>query len=245
VMTTNCLQRPRRSYADRIFTTGLVGWPDIAYISDREGDRPKDFSPVIERALKCPPPTELEHGTMPIGFAHAAVLGVADKVVSAVKSGAIKRFVVMAGCDGHLKARQYYTDVARALPPDTVILTAGCAKFRYNKLGLGEIGGIPRVLDAGQCNDSYSLVVIAMKLAEAFGVGHVNDLPLSYDIAWYEQKAVLVLLALLSLGVKKIRLGPTLPAFVSPQVLNVLVDKFQLQPATTVEQDVALMLAGK
>lgn len=245
VMTTNCLQRPRRSYADRIFTTGLVGWPDIAYIPDREGDRPKDFSPVIERALKCAPPTELEHGTMPIGFAHAAVLGVADKVVSAVKSGAIKRFVVMAGCDGHLKARQYYTDVARALPPDTVILTAGCAKFRYNKLGLGEIGGIPRVLDAGQCNDSYSLVVIAMKLAEAFGVGHVNDLPLSYDIAWYEQKAVLVLLALLSLGVKKIRLGPTLPAFVSPQVLNVLVDKFQLQPTTTVEQDVALMLAGK
>jgi hydroxylamine reductase len=245
VMTTNCLQKPRRTYADRIFTTGLVGWPDLAYLPDREPGQPKDFSPVIERARQCLPPTELEHGTIPIGFAHAAVLGVADKVVAAVKSGAIKRFVVMAGCDGHLKDRQYFTDVARALTPETVILTAGCAKFRYNKLGLGDIGGIPRVLDAGQCNDSYSLVVIAMKLAEAFGVGHVNDLPLSYDIAWYEQKAVLVLLALLSLGVKKIHLGPTLPAFVSPQVLNVLVDKFEIQPTTTVDQDVALMLAGR
>ncbi|HIP95922.1 MAG TPA: hydroxylamine reductase, partial [Anaerolineae bacterium] len=245
LMTTNCLVKPKESYRDRIFTTGLVGWPGVPHIPDRQDGAQKDFGPVIAKALESGSPQELEQGTIPIGFAHAAVLSVADKVVEAVKSGAIKRFVVMAGCDGRHKTREYYTEMAKSLPHDTVILTAGCAKYRYNKLNLGDINGIPRILDAGQCNDSYSLVVIAQKLAEAFGLSDINDLPISYDIAWYEQKAVIVLLALLSLGVKKIRLGPTLPAFVSPNVLKVLVEKFDIKPITTVEEDLAAMMAGE
>ncbi len=245
LMTTNCLFKPRDSYRDRMFTTGPAGYPGIPHIPERAADGHKDFGAVIAKALQSGSPQELERGTMPIGFAHASVLGVADKVVAAVKSGAIKRFVVMAGCDGRHKEREYFTDVAKALPADSVILTAGCAKYRYNKLDLGDIGGIPRVLDAGQCNDSYSLVVVAQKLAEVFNVGHINDLPLYFDIGWYEQKAVIVLLALLSLGVKHIRLGPTLPAFISPGVLKVLVDNFDLKPTTTVEQDVAAIVAGK
>ncbi len=245
LMTTNCMVKPRASYKDRIFTTGMVGYPGVRHIADRANGTQKDFGPVIERALQCPGPDELEQGSIPVGFAHASVMSVADKVVEAVKTGAIKRFVVMAGCDGRQSERKYYTDVAEALPQDTVILTAGCAKYRYNKLNLGDIGGIPRVLDAGQCNDSYSLVVIAQKLAEVFGVADINDLPISYDIAWYEQKAVIVLLALLYLGVKKIRLGPTLPAFLSPNVINVLVDKFEVAPIGAVEADVQAMLAGR
>ena len=245
LMTTNCIVKPKPSYQDKIFTTGMAGWPGVQHIPDRQGGGQKDFGPVIARALELGSPQELEQGTIPIGFAHTAVLSVADKVVEAVKSGAIKRFVVMAGCDGRHKTRQYYTDVANNLPHDTVILTAGCAKYRYNKLDLGDINGIPRVLDAGQCNDSYSLVVIAQKLAEAFGLDDINDLPISYDIAWYEQKAVIVLLALLSLGVKNIRLGPTLPAFISPNVLNVLVENFDIKPITTVEEDLAAIVAGK
>jgi len=245
LMTTNCIIKPKKSYKDRIFTTGMTGWPGVPHIPDRVDGGQKDFGPVIATALKSGSPQELEHGTIPIGFAHAAVLSVADKVVEAVKSGAIKRFVVMAGCDGRHKTRQYYTEMAQSLPHDTVILTAGCAKYRYNKLDLGDIGGIPRILDAGQCNDSYSLVVIAQKLAEAFGLDDINDLPISYDIGWYEQKAVIVLLALLSLGVKNIRLGPTLPAFISPNVLNVLVENFAIKPITTVEQDLAAILAGE
>ena len=245
LMTTNCIVKPKESYRDRIFTTGLVGWPGVPHIPDRQDGGQKDFGPVIAKALESGSPQELEQGTIPAGFAHAAVLSVADKVVEAVKSGAIKRFVVMAGCDGRHKTRQYYTEVARSLPRDTVILTAGCAKYRYNKLDLGDISGIPRILDAGQCNDSYSLVVIAQKLAEVFGLSDINDLPISYDIAWYEQKAVIVLLALLSLGVKKIRLGSTLPAFVSPNVLKVLVEKFDIKPITTVEEDLAAMMAGE
>ena len=243
LLTTNCLVPPRPGYRDRLFTTGPAGWPGVPHIADRQDGAPKDFSPLIARALELGSPQPLEEGRIPIGFAHAAVLSVADQVIEAVKSGAIKRFVVMAGCDGRQKAREYYTDVAKALPRDAVILTAGCAKYRYNKLGLGEIGGIPRVLDAGQCNDSYSLVVVALKLAEALGIEDVNDLPIEYDIAWYEQKAVLVLLALLSLGVKHIRLGPTLPAFVSPNVLKLLVETFDIKPTTTVEQDIAEMTA--
>ncbi len=244
LLTTNCLIPPKESYQDRLFTTGLVGWPDVPHIPDRVNGEQKDFSPVIAKALASESPQPLEVGQIPIGFAHAAVLSVADQVVEAVKSGAIKRFVVMAGCDGRHKTRDYYTELAQALPADSVILTAGCAKYRYNKLDLGDIGGIPRVLDAGQCNDSYSLVVIAQKLAEAFGLDDINDLPIAYDIAWYEQKAVLVLLALLSLGVKHIRLGPTLPAFVSPGVLDVLVEKFDIQPITTVEEDLAAIVSG-
>ena len=245
LMTTNCIIKPRKSYKDRIFTTGMTGWPGIQHIPDRVDGGQKDFEPVIAKALESGSPQELEHGTIPIGFAHAAVLSVADKVVEAVKSGAIKRFVVMAGCDGRHKTRQYYTEMAESLPHDTVILTAGCAKYRYNKLDLGDIGGIPRILDAGQCNDSYSLVVIAQKLAGAFGLDDINDLPISYDIGWYEQKAVIVLLALLSLGVKNIRLGPTLPAFISPNVLNVLVESFDIKPITTVEEDLAAIVAGE
>ena len=245
LMTTNCLFKPRDSYKNRIFTTGAAGYPGWPHIADRPAGGHKDFSAVIAKALQSGSPQELEHGTIPIGFAHETVLGVADQVVAAVKSGAVKRFVVMAGCDGRHKEREYYTEVAKALPQDALILTAGCAKYRYNKLDLGAIGGIPRVLDAGQCNDSYSLVVVAQKLAQAFGVGHINDLPISYDIGWYEQKAVIVLLALLSLGVKHIRLGPTLPAFVSPGVLKVLVQNFDLKPISTVEQDVAAIVAGK
>ena len=245
LLTTNCLIKPRDSYKDRLFTTGPAGYPGIPHIADRPVGGQKDFGTVIAKALASGSPVELEKGTIPIGFAHATVLSVADKVIAAVKSGALKRFVVMAGCDGRHKERQYFTDVAEALPSDTIILTAGCAKYRYNKLDLGDIGGIPRVLDAGQCNDSYSLVVVALKLAEAFGVSHPNELPISYDIGWYEQKAVIVLLALLSLGVKNIRLGPTLPAFVSPNVLQVLVKNFDIKPISTVEADVASIAVGK
>ncbi len=244
LMTTNCITPPRPSYIGRLFTTGLAGWPGVAHIPDRAPGAQKDFSAVIARARECAGPVALESGTMPIGFAHQTVLGVADQVIAAVQEGAIKRFVVMAGCDGRQVTRGYYEQVARSLPADTVILTAGCAKYRYNKLNLGDIGGIPRVLDAGQCNDSYSLVVIAQALAKAFGVQDINDLPISYDIAWYEQKAVIVLLALLSLGVKHIRLGPTLPAFLSPGVAKVLVDAFDVMPIGTVPADVAAIYAG-
>ncbi len=233
LLTTNCLVPPRNSYKDRVYTTGIVGFEGLKHIDD---GNPKDFSEIIEHAKKCSSPEKIDDGEITIGFAHNATLSVADKIVDAVKTGKIKRFVVMAGCDGRRTNRQYYTDFAKALSSDTAILTAGCAKYRYNKLGLGDIGGIPRVIDAGQCNDSYSLVVIAQKLAEVFGVG-LNELPISFNIAWYEQKAVLVLLSLLSLGVKNIMLGPTLPAFVSPNVLKVLVEKFNIQPNSTVEND--------
>jgi len=239
LMTTNCIQKPTRHYADRIFTTGMVGWPEIPHIGERPLGGRKDFSAVIAKALTCPSPTPLEEGTILVGFARQAILDRADAVIGAIQSGAIKRFVVMAGCDGRQKERSYYTDLATALPQDHVILTAGCAKYRYNKLSLGDINGIPRVLDAGQCNDSYSLVAVALKLAEVFGVESVNDLPIAYDIAWYEQKAVLVLLALLYLNVKQIRLGPTLPAFLTPNVIKVLVEKFELQPMGSVDGDLA------
>jgi hydroxylamine reductase len=245
LLTTNCLIKPRDSYKGRLFTTGATGWPRIRHIPDRVAGKQKDFSELIAKALESGSPQPLEEGTIPIGYAHHTVLSVADRVIQGIKSGAIKRFVVMAGCDGRHKERAYFTEVAKALPQDMIILTAGCAKYRYNKLNLGTIGGIPRVLDAGQCNDSYSLVAVALKLAEAFGVKHPNELPISYDIAWYEQKAVIVLLALLSLGVKNIRLGPTLPAFVSPNVLKVLVDRFDLKPTTAVEADVAAIVMGK
>ncbi|MDP8247777.1 MAG: hydroxylamine reductase [Candidatus Tritonobacter lacicola] len=242
LMTTNCIIPVRDSYKDRIFTTGMAGYPGVRHIPDRVDGRPKDFSPLIELAKKCEPPEEIETGAIVGGFAHNQVLALADKVVEAVKSGAIRRFVVMAGCDGRHKTRSYYTEVAEQLPGDTVILTAGCAKYRYNKLNLGDIGGIPRLLDAGQCNDCYSLVVIALKLKEVFGLEDINELPISYDIAWYEQKAVAVLLALLYLGVKGIRLGPTLPAFLSPNVLKVLVEKFDIKPIGTPEEDLKAML---
>jgi hydroxylamine reductase len=247
ILTTNCLIpiKSDNTYKDRLFTTGVVNYPGAAHIADRPEGGAKDFSPAIERAKKCAPPTEIETGKIVGGFAHHQVLALADKVVAAVKSGAIKRFVVMAGCDGRHKSRSYFTEVAESLPKDTVILTAGCAKYRYNKLALGDIGGIPRVLDAGQCNDSYSLVVIAMKLKEVFGLKDINELPISYDIAWYEQKAVAVLLALLFLGVKGIRLGPTLPGFLSPAVAGVLVEKFNIKPIGAVADDVAAMMAGK
>jgi hydroxylamine reductase len=223
----------------------MTGYPGVNHIPDRLEGGVKDFSEIIELAKKCDPPVEIETGKIVGGFAHNQVLALADKVVDAVKSGAIKRFIVMAGCDGRQKARNYFTEVAEQLPKDTVILTAGCAKYRYNKLDLGDIGGIPRILDAGQCNDSYSLAVIALKLKEVFELDDINDLPISFDIGWYEQKAVAVLLALLSLGVKGIRLGPTLPAFVSPAVLNVLVDKFDIKPTGEVEADIEAMMAGK
>jgi len=247
LLTTNCLVpvKKENTYLDRLFTTGVVSYPGAKHIPDRQKGGVKDFSQLIETAKKCAAPREIETGTLVGGFAHNQVMALADKVVEAVKSGAIKRFVVMAGCDGRFKSRDYYTDVAKHLPKDTVILTAGCAKYRYNKLDLGDIGGIPRVLDAGQCNDSYSLAVIALKLKEAFGLDDVNKLPISYDIAWYEQKAVAVLLALLSLGVKGIRLGPTLPGFLSPTVADVLVKNFGITPISTVEEDVAAMMAGK
>jgi hydroxylamine reductase len=233
------------TYLDRLYTTGVVGYEGATHIPERPEGGAKNFSAMIAQARKCPPPTEIETGTIVGGFAHHQVLALADKVVEAVKSGAIKRFVVMAGCDGRQKSRGYYTEVAQNLPKDTIILTAGCAKFRYNKLDLGDIGGIPRVLDAGQCNDSYSLAVIALKLKEVFGLDDINDLPVSYDIAWYEQKAVAVLLALLALGVKGIRLGPTLPGFLSPAVANVLVENFDIKPIGTVQDDIAAMMAGK
>jgi len=247
LMTTNCIIPIKKdnTYQERIFTTGMTGYPGVKHIPDRKEGGTKDFSEIIELAKKCDPPVEIETGKIVGGFAHDQVLALADKVVDAVKSGAIKRFVVMAGCDGRQKTRSYYTEVAEQLPDDTVILTAGCAKYRYNKLDLGDIGGIPRVLDAGQCNDSYSLAVIALKLKEVFGLEDINDLPISYDISWYEQKAVAVLLALLFLGVKGIRLGPTLPAFVSPNVLKVLVEKFDIKPIGEVKADVESMMAGR
>jgi len=247
ILTTNCLVplKKENTYLDRLFTTGVVAYPGAIHIVDRQEGGSKDFSAVIEAAKKCSPPTEIETGKIVGGFAHNQVLELADKVVDAVKTGAIKRFVVMAGCDGRQKTRSYYTEVAEQLPADAVILTAGCAKYRYNKLDLGNIGDIPRVLDAGQCNDSYSLAVIALKLKEVFGLEDINDLPISYDISWYEQKAVAVLLALLFLGVKGIRLGPTLPAFVSPNVLKVLVEKFDIRPIGEVKADVEAMMAGR
>jgi hypothetical protein len=229
LMTTNCITPVRDAYRDRIYTTGMAGWPGAQHIADRQDGGTKDFSAIIEQAKTCDPPVEIETGEIVGGFAHAQVMALADKVVDAVKSGATKRFVVMAGCDGRQPGRNYYTEVAEELPQDTVILTAGCAKFRYNKLDLGDIGGIPRVLDAGQCNDSYSLAYIALQLKEVFELEDINELPISYDIAWYEQKAVIVLLALLALGVKHIRLGPTLPAFLSPNVAKVLLEKFGIE----------------
>ncbi len=244
LMTTNCIVPVKESYRERMFTTGNAGYEGVKHIPAPKNGDSKDFSEIIELAETCSPPTEIENGEIVGGFAHHQVVALAEKVIDAVKSGAIKRFVVMAGCDGRQNARTYYTDVADALPDDTVILTAGCAKYRYNKLQLGDIGGIPRVLDAGQCNDSYSLAVIALKLKEVFGLDNINDLPISYDIAWYEQKAVAVLLALLSLGVKGIRLGPTLPEFLTPNVASVLVEKFDIKPIGTVEGDVEAMMAG-
>jgi len=247
LMTTNCIIpiKNENTYQDRIFTTGTTGYPGVTHIPDRAESGTKDFSEIITLAKTCAPPTEIETGKIIGGFAHNQVLALADKVIEAVKSGAIKRFVVMAGCDGRQKARSYFTGVAETLPKDAVILTAGCAKYRYNKLDLGDIGGIPRVLDAGQCNDCYSLAVIALKLKEAFGLEDINDLPISYDIAWYEQKAVAVLLALLFLGVKGIRLGPTLPGFLSPAVAGVLVEKFEIKPIGDVQADIEAMMAGK
>ncbi|MBF0484158.1 MAG: hydroxylamine reductase [Candidatus Omnitrophica bacterium] len=245
LMTTNCIVPVRDSYKNRIFTTGMAGYPGVTHIPEPAEGKKKDFSAIISLAKKCPAPKEIEKGEIIGGFAHDQVLALADKVVAAVKSGAIKRFIVMAGCDGRHPSRKYFSDVAEALPKDTIILTAGCAKYRYNKLNLGDIGGIPRVLDAGQCNDSYSLAVIALKLKEVFGLTDVNQLPLSFDIAWYEQKAVAVLLAVLSLGFKNIRLGPTLPAFLSPNVVKVLVEKFDIKPVTEPKSDVEAMVAGK
>lgn len=242
LMTTNCLVPPKDSYKERLWTTSVVGFEGVKHIPDRNGSEAKDFSSLIESAKKCAPPTELENGSIVGGFAHQQVLALADKVVEAVKSGAIKKFVVMAGCDGRMKSRGYYTDFAAALPRDTVILTAGCAKYKYNKLDLGDIGGIPRVLDAGQCNDSYSLAVIALKLKEVFGLEDINELPIVYNIAWYEQKAVLVLLALLHLGVKNIHLGPTLPGFLSPNVAKILVETFGIGGISTVEEDLKSMI---
>ena len=239
LMTTNCIVPPKDSYKDRLYTTGAAGYPGCKHIPGEIGEE-KDFSALIEQAKTCPPPTQIETGEIVGGFAHAQVLALADKIVEAVKSGAIRKFVVMAGCDGRAKSRDYYTEFAKALPKDAVILTAGCAKYKYNKLPLGDIGGIPRVLDAGQCNDSYSLAVIALKLKEVFGLADINDLPIVYNIAWYEQKAVIVLLALLYLGVKNIHLGPTLPAFLSPNVAKVLVENFGIAGIGTVEEDMAL-----
>lgn len=245
VMTTNCITPVKDSYKDRIFTTDIVGYPGTQHLADNPDGGKKDFSAVIELAKTCPPPAEIETGKVVGGFAHAQVLALADKVVEAVKAGAIKRFIVMAGCDGRQKGRSYFTEVAERLPADSVILTAGCAKYRYNKLDLGDIGGIPRVLDAGQCNDCYSLAVVALKLKDVFELEDINDLPISFDVAWYEQKAVAVLLALLHLGVKGIRLGPTLPAFLSPNVAKVLVDNFDIKPVGEVKADINAMMEGK
>ena len=236
LMTTNCIVPPKDSYKNRLYTTGAAGYPGCTHIPGEIGEQ-KNFSAIIEHAKKCVAPSEIETGEIIGGFAHAQVLALADKVVEAVKSGAIKKFVVMAGCDGRAKSRDYYTEFAKALPKDTVILTAGCAKYKYNKLPLGDINGIPRILDAGQCNDSYSLAVIALKLKEVFGLDDINDLPIIYNIAWYEQKAVIVLLALLYLGVKNIHLGPTLPAFLSPNVAKVLIENFGIAGIGTVEED--------
>jgi hydroxylamine reductase len=244
LMTTNCIVPVKDTYKSRIFTSGMAGYPGVKHIA-AAADGSKDFSEIIALAKTCPAPTEIETGTILGGFAHNQILALADKVVGAVKSGAIKRFVVMAGCDGRQNTRQYFTDVAGGLPADTVILTAGCAKYRYNKLKLGDIGGIPRVLDAGQCNDSCSLVLVALKLKEVFGLDDINQLPISYDIGWYEQKAVAVLLALLALGVKDIRLGPTLPAFLSPNVATILVKNFGIKGTADAQSDIAAMIAGK
>ncbi|WP_440953762.1 hydroxylamine reductase [Methanococcoides sp. FTZ1] len=240
LLTSNCIVPPKKTYLDRLYTTGSVGFDGATHIVAKDGK--KDFSAIIEQAKTCEPPVQLEEGTVMTGFAYNSVLTHADKIVDAIESGKIKKFIVMAGCDGRHKNRQYYTDFAEALPEDTVILTAGCAKYRYNKLDLGEIDGIPRVLDAGQCNDSFSLVIIAQGLMARLGFEDVNDAPISYNIAWYEQKAVLVLLTLLRLGINDITLGPTLPAFVSPNVLNVLVDKFNITANTTVEKDMERLL---
>ncbi|NPE29870.1 hydroxylamine reductase [Methanococcoides sp. SA1] len=240
LMTSNCIVPPKKTYLDRIYTTSSVGFDGVAHLVGKDGQ--KDFSAIIEQAKKCEPPVQLEEGTIMGGFAYNSVLSVADKIVDAVKAGKIKKFIVMAGCDGRQKDRQYYTDFAEALPKDTVILTAGCAKYRYNKLNLGDIDGIPRVLDAGQCNDSFSLIIIAQGLMARLGFTDVNEAPISYNIAWYEQKAVLVLLALLRMGIQDITLGPKLPAFVSPNVFNVLVDKFNITPNTTVEEDMERLL---
>lgn len=245
LMTTNCITPPKNSYKDRIFTTGTAGYPGVKHIPERKDSEQKDFSEIIELAKTCQPPQEIETGKIVGGFARNQVIALADKVVEAVKSGAIKRFIVMAGCDGRHKTRSYFTEVAENLPENTVILTAGCAKYRYNKLDLGDINGIPRVLDAGQCNDSYSLAVIALKLKEVFELDDLNKLPISFDIAWYEQKAVAVLLALLHLGVKGLRLGPTLPAFLSPAVAKVLVDNFDIKPTGEVKEDIENMMQGK
>ncbi|MGP2527024.1 hydroxylamine reductase [Acidaminococcus sp. LBK-2] len=243
LMTTNCIVPPKDSYKGRLWTTGATGFPGCRHI-DADENGHKDFSELIAQAKTCPAPTEIETGSIVGGFAHEQVFALADKVVDAVKSGAIKKFVVMAGCDGRMKSREYYTEFAKALPKDTVILTAGCAKYKYNKLNLGDIGGIPRVLDAGQCNDSYSLALIALKLKEVFGLADVNELPLIFNIAWYEQKAVIVLLALLYLGVKNIHLGPTLPAFLSPNVASVLVKNFGIAGITNVEDDMKLFFGA-
>lgn len=245
LFTTNCIVPPRNNstYKDRVYTTGASGFDGFKHIEDRKDGKPKDFSAIIEHAKKCAAPTEIETGEIIGGFAHAQVFALADKIIDAVKSGAIRKFFVMAGCDGRMKDRNYYTEFAEKLPKDTVILTAGCAKYRYNKLPLGDIGGIPRVLDAGQCNDSYSLAVVALKLKEIFNANDINDLPIAYNIAWYEQKAVIVLLALLSLGVKNIHLGPTLPAFLSPNVANVLVNNFGIAGIGTVDEDMKLFLS--
>lgn len=244
LFTTNCIVPPMESatYKDRIYTTGASGLKGATHIPDRANGKAKDFSAIIEHAKRCKAPIEIEKGEIVGGFAHAQVFALADKVVEAVKSGAIRKFIVMAGCDGRMKSRDYYTEFAQKLPSDTVILTAGCAKYRYNKLQLGDINGIPRVLDAGQCNDSYSLAVIALKLKEVFELNDINELPIAYNIAWYEQKAVIVLLALLYLGVKNIHLGPSLPAFLSPNVVNVLVDKFGIRGITTVDEDIKLLV---
>ena len=239
LMTTNCIVPPKDSYKDRLWTTGAAGYPGCRHIDGKYGET-KDFSAIIQQAKECPAPTEIETGEIVGGFAHEQVFALADPIVEAVKSGAIKKFVVMAGCDGRMKSRNYYTEFAQALPKDTVILTAGCAKYKYNKLNLGDINGIPRVLDAGQCNDSYSLALIALKLKEIFGLDDVNELPIAFNIAWYEQKAVIVLLALLHLGVKNIHLGPTLPAFLSPNVANVLVENFGIAGISSVEDDMKI-----
>ena len=241
LMTTNCIVPPKDSYKDRLFTTGTAGFVGCTHIEKDENGH-KDFSEIIEMAKNCKAPTEIETGEILGGFAHAQVLSLADKIVEEVKNGSIKKFIVMAGCDGRAKSRNYYTDFAKALPKDTIILTAGCAKYKYNKLNLGDINGIPRVLDAGQCNDSYSLALIALKLKEVFELEDINDLPLAFNIAWYEQKAVIVLLSLLYLGVKNIHLGPTLPAFLSPNVLKVLVENFKIAGITDVENDLEILL---
>lgn len=240
-MTTNCIVPPKGSYQDRLWTTGSTGYPGCRHIPGEYGET-KDFSALIAQAKTCPPPEELETGTITGGFAHEQVFALAEPLVSAVKSGAIRKFVVMGGCDGRMKSRESYTEFAKKLPKDVVILTAGCAKYKYNKLDLGTINGIPRVLDAGQCNDSYSLALIAMKLQEIFGLDDINDLPIVFNIAWYEQKAVIVLLALLSLGIRNIHLGPTLPAFLSPNVLKVLVDNFEIAGIQSVDEDLAQLI---